>query len=131
MIKFMNSFGKRKSAVAHVMLVEGQGNIIINGRTLFEYVQNNPLRVFYVLSPLILLKLEKCYDLIVKVKGGGLAGQVDAIKLGISRGFYKIGDSVIQRTLQVNSFLTRDARRKERKKYGLRKARKAPQYSKR
>ena len=122
--------GRRKTAVAQVKLTDGSGEITINGKKGVVYLQENAYYMSCVKAPLILLNVEKEYDFIIKVKGGGLLGQAEAIQLGISRA---LCDAVYyyRRKLKKNTLLRRDSRLKERKKYGLKKARKAPQYSKR
>jgi small subunit ribosomal protein S9 len=122
--------GKRKQAVARVFLTSGEGNIIINKIPGEKYLQYNPTYLGNIWEPLKILNLDKQLDIVVLVKGGGLTGQADAIKLGVSRLLCKM-DQQNRPILKPYGFLTRDARIKERKKYGLRKARKAPQYSKR
>ena len=122
--------GKRKQASARVFLVPGDGNIIINKISGDKYLQYNDNYLNLVWSPLEKLNLEKNFDIIVLVKGGGLTGQAQAIQLGLARLLCKM-DKENRPILKPFGFLTRDSRIKERKKYGLRKARKAPQYSKR
>jgi len=122
--------GKRKQAVARVFLVPGEGNIIINNKPGDQYLQYNYTYLNTVWSPLEVLKLEKQFDIIARVQGGGLTGQAAAIQLGVARRLCEL-DKENRPILKPFGFLTRDARIKERKKYGLRKARKAPQYSKR
>ena len=122
--------GKRKQASARVFLVPGDGNIIINKISGDKYLQYNDNYLNLVWSPLEKLNLEKNFDIIVLVKGGGLTGQAQAIQLGLTRLLCKM-DQENRSILKPFGFLTRDSRIKERKKYGLRKARKAPQYSKR
>ena len=122
--------GKRKQASARVFLIPGEGNLIINNVSGDKYLQYNDSYLNLVWSPLQKLSLEKNYDVVVLVKGGGLTGQAEAIQLGIARLLCKM-DSENRSVLKPFGFLTRDSRIKERKKYGLRKARKAPQYSKR
>ena len=122
--------GKRKQAVARVFLIPGEGNLIINKVSGNKYLQYNDSYLNKVWAPLEKLNLEKQFDIIVLVRGGGITGQTEAIQLGVARQLCKIEKS--NRTiLKPFGFLTRDSRIKERKKYGLRKARKAPQYSKR
>ena len=122
--------GKRKQSIARVFLIPGPGNILINDISGEKYLQYNDTYLNIVRAPLIRLNLEKQFDIIVLVKGGGLTGQAKAIQLGVARLLCKI--NVKNRpVLKQKGYLTRDARIKERKKYGLRKARKAPQYSKR
>ena len=122
--------GKRKQAIARVFLVPGEGNLTINKVTGNKYLQYNDTYLNTVWSPLKALNLEKQFDIIVIVTGGGLTGQAQAIQLGVARQLCKL-DNANRAILKPFGFLTRDSRIKERKKYGLRKARKAPQYSKR
>jgi len=122
--------GKRKESVARVFLVPGEGNLIINKDSGNKYLQYNDNYLSTVWAPLKELNLEKQFDIITLVKGGGLTGQAEAIQLGVARQLCKM-DNQNRAILKPFGFLTRDARIKERKKYGLRKARKAPQYSKR
>jgi small subunit ribosomal protein S9 len=121
--------GRRKEAVARVRMIPGTGNFDINGRSLEEYF---PTRVHRMVAqaPLKLLGREKEFDVIATIKGGGIAGQAGAIRLGIARSLLEL-DPELRGQLKAEGFLTRDAREKERRKYGLKKARKAPQYSKR
>ncbi len=122
--------GKRKQATARVFLVPGEGNLIINKVAGEKYLQYNTTYLDKVWDPLKKLNLENQFDIIVLVRGGGLTGQTEAIQLGVARLICKMNPQ--NRTiLKPFGLLTRDARIKERKKYGLRKARKAPQYSKR
>nr|ARW60668.1 ribosomal protein S9 [Polysiphonia sp.] len=122
--------GRRKKSVARVNLVPGSGKLIINGLPGESYLQFSPNYLRISCLPLIILGLEKEYDIYVKAEGGGLTGQADAIRLGLARALCSINpDNRIM--LKSEGLLRRDARNKERKKYGLRKARKAPQYSKR
>ena len=122
--------GKRKQATARVFLIPGEGNLIINKTNGDKYLQYNDTYLNTVWSPLEKLNLEKQFDIVVRVDGGGLTGQAQAIQLGVARLLCKM-DKENRIILKPFGFLTRDARIKERKKYGLRKARKAPQYSKR
>ena len=122
--------GKRKQAIARVFLIPGKGNLIINKVSGNKYLQYNDSYLETVWAPLKVLNLEKQFDIVTLVKGGGLTGQAQAIQLGIARQLCKI-DEQNRPVLKSFGFLTRDSRIKERKKYGLRKARKAPQYSKR
>lgn len=122
--------GKRKQAIARVFLIPGEGNLIINKVSGNKYLQYNDSYLNKVWAPLEKLNLEKQFNIIALVRGGGITGQTEAIQLGVARQLCKIEKS--NRTiLKPFGFLTRDSRIKERKKYGLRKARKAPQYSKR
>jgi small subunit ribosomal protein S9 len=115
--------------VARVRLVPGTGEFDINGRTLEEYF---PTRVHRMVaqSPLRSADREKEFDVIATIKGGGISGQAGAIRLGIARALIDL-DPELRSQMKAEGFLTRDAREKERRKYGLKKARKAPQYSKR
>jgi small subunit ribosomal protein S9 len=122
--------GKRKQAIARVFLIPGEGNLTINKTPGEKYLQYNETYLNTVFSPLEKLNLEKQFDIIAVVTGGGLTGQSDAVQLGIARLLSKM-DRENRIVLKPFGFLTRDSRIKERKKYGLRKARKAPQYSKR
>jgi len=122
--------GRRKQAIARVFLVPGEGNLIINKKSGNKYLQYNDTYLNTVWSPLETLNLEKQFDIVAIVNGGGLTGQAEAIKLGVARRLIEI-DNENRSILKPFGFLTRDSRIKERKKYGLRKARKAPQYSKR
>lgn len=122
--------GKRKQSIARVFLTPGKGNLIINQTNGDKYLQYNQTYLNTVWSPLEKLNLEKQFDILALVNGGGLTGQAQAIQLGISRLLCQI-DPENRKILKQFGFLTRDSRIKERKKYGLRKARKAPQYSKR
>lgn len=125
-----NGTGRRKSAIAQVSLIKGTGQFIINGKPGIEYMQENPSSILSIQAPLELLGLQNNYDTVVKVYGGGLIGQAEAIKLGIARALCTI-EKNYRASLKTKRFLTRDSRCKERKKYGLKKARKAPQFSKR
>ena len=122
--------GKRKQAIARVFLIPGNGNLIINKISGDKYLQYNNSYLNKIWSPLEKLNLEKQFDVVAIVKGGGLTGQTEAIQLGVARLLCSI-EKENRLILKPFGFLTRDARIKERKKYGLRKARKAPQYSKR
>ena len=122
--------GKRKQAIARVFLVPGEGNIVINKVPGEKYLQYNVTYLNNIWAPLKELKLEKQFDIIALVRGGGLTGQTEAIQLGVARLLCQMNQQN-RLVLKPFGFLTRDARIKERKKYGLRKARKAPQYSKR
>lgn len=122
--------GRRKQAVARVFLVPGEGNLIINKVSGEKYLQYNTIYLDKIWDPLKKLNLENQFNIIVIAKGGGLTGQTDAIQLGVARSICQI-DPQHRQILKPFGFLSRDARIKERKKYGLRKARKAPQYSKR
>lgn len=122
--------GKRKQASARVFLIPGKGNLIINKISGSKYLQYNDAYLNMLWSPLEKVNLTQQFDVVALVKGGGLTGQTEAIRLGIARQLSKITPEN-RPDLKSAGLLTRDARIKERKKYGLRKARKAPQYSKR
>ena len=121
--------GRRKSSIARVYLVPGTGNITINKRTLDEYFGLETLKVV-VKQPLVLTETTDKFDVIVNVHGGGYTGQAGAIRHGISRALLEF-DPELRPSLKKAGFLTRDPRMKERKKYGLKAARRAPQFSKR
>jgi small subunit ribosomal protein S9 len=122
--------GRRKQAVARVFLIPGDGNLVINKLSGNKYLQYNDTYLNKVWAPLKELNLEKQFDIIALVKGGGLTGQAESIQLGVARQLCSMNEQN-RPILKPFGFLTRDARITERKKYGLRKARKAPQYSKR
>ncbi|AKG23485.1 30S ribosomal protein S9 [Calothrix sp. 336/3] len=122
--------GRRKSATARVRLVPGSGQLVVNGKPGDNYFQYNANYLGVIKGPLETLGLESEYDILVKAEGGGLTGQSDAIRLGVARALCQL-DPDNRPPLKVEGYLTRDPRAKERKKYGLHKARKAPQYSKR
>ena len=121
--------GRRKKAIARVRLIPGDGKIIINGREIDNYFGLETLKMT-VRQPLALTSLEGRYDVLVNVYGGGLSGQAGAIRHGISRALIK-ADPELRPAVKKAGFLTRDPRMKERKKYGLKAARRAPQFSKR
>jgi len=121
--------GRRKTSVAQVRLIPGEGKVLINKRPLTEYFGKKTLEMV-VKQPLVLTKTEGRYDIMATVKGGGITGQAGAIRLGIARALLK-ADAEMRPSLKRAGFLTRDPRMKERKKYGLKGARRAPQFSKR
>ncbi len=121
--------GRRKSSVARVRIRPGQGNIQINKRTLEEYFPNLEHRNA-VLAPLKQVEAREQYDVVISVSGGGITGQADACKLGIARAL-KLSNPEYDESLRDSGLLTRDGRMKERKKYGLRGARRGTQFSKR
>jgi small subunit ribosomal protein S9 len=125
----MQSTGRRKEAVARVRIRPGTGKITVNKRPIEDYFPSETHRMI-VTEPLRLTTLEETYDVDATMDGGGVSGQAGALRLGIARGLVNI-DEELRTTLKRAGFLTRDAREKESKKYGLKKARKAPQYSKR
>lgn len=122
--------GRRKSSTARVRLVPGNGDININSRNGDHYFNYNPKYIAAIKAPLETLGLENDYDVLVNAHGGGLTGQAEAVRLGVARALCKL-DPENRSPLKIEGYLTRDPRSKERKKYGLRKARKSPQYSKR
>ena len=121
--------GRRKKSIARVRLMQGTGKITVNGKDLGEYFGTEILKVI-VNQPFAVTSTEGKYDVICSVVGGGFTGQAGAIRHGISRALVEANEE-LRPTLKHSGFLTRDPRMKERKKYGLKKARKAPQFSKR
>ena len=121
--------GRRKEAVARVRLRPGTGTITINSRAFDNYFNSATHRQM-VMEPLRLIDAQQTYDIDATIEGGGMAGQAGALRLGISRSLLEI-DEAVRPALKKAGLLTRDSRKKETKKYGLKKARKAPQYSKR
>ncbi|WP_267384688.1 30S ribosomal protein S9 [Cyanobacterium sp. uoEpiScrs1] len=122
--------GRRKSAIARVRLIPGSGGLTVNGKPGNIYFNRIASYIQSIKAPLETLGLENNYDILVTSHGGGLTGQADAVKLGVARALCELAPENRQ-PLKVEGYLTRDPRAKERKKYGLHKARKAPQYSKR
>ena len=122
--------GRRKQAIARVRIVPGSGVITVNGRSFEDYFPNK-LHQQLVKDPFTVLNLTDAYDVIARISGGGPSGQAGALRLGIARSLNGIDEENNRATLKKAGFLSRDARIKERKKAGLKKARKAPQYSKR
>ncbi|MCL2548149.1 MAG: 30S ribosomal protein S9 [Symbiobacteriaceae bacterium] len=121
--------GRRKSSVARVRLVPGSGKITINGRDIEDYFGLATLKLI-VRQPLVLTEMQNKVDVLCRVHGGGISGQAGAIRHGIARALTSV-DIELRPTLKKAGFLTRDQRMKERKKYGLKAARRAPQFSKR
>ena len=121
--------GRRKSSVARVRLVPGNGQIIVNGKDSKDYFQKKTLEMI-IRQPLVLTETEGRFDVLVNAHGGGTTGQAGAVRLGIARALLK-ADIEYRPVLKKAGFLTRDPRMKERKKYGLKGARRAPQFSKR
>ena len=129
--------GRRKRSVAQIRMTAGKGNITVNGKDVNEYMPFATL-VMDLKQPLVLTNNENTFDITVKVNGGGFSGQAGAIRLAIAKALVEYDkdadqtrDDAYRKVLKVNGFLTRDPRVKERKKYGLKKARRAPQFSKR
>lgn len=120
--------GRRKSSIARVYISKGKGKITVNGKPVDEYFPFATL-VLDLKQPLALLGVEEGYDIEASVSGGGFTGQAEAVRLGIARALLEAGED--RSTLKKGGMLTRDARAKERKKYGLKAARRAPQFSKR
>lgn len=128
--KYFYGLGRRKSATAQVRLVPGKGKLTINNKPAAEYLSNNKTMLAEITDPLALINKQSDYDTTVVVKGGGVAGQVDAIKLGIAKAI-TTAFADLRPVLKKADMLSRDPREKERKKYGLRSARKREQFSKR
>ena len=124
-----SAIGRRKSSVAKVTITPGKGIITVNGKSVNDYMPYETL-VMDLVQPLELVDAREKYDINVVVKGGGFSGQTGAIRLGITRALM-LANAENRPTLKANGMVTRDARIKERKKYGLKKARRAPQFSKR
>jgi small subunit ribosomal protein S9 len=127
-VQYMGT-GRRKKSIARVRLVPGSGQVTINKRDIKDYFGLETL-ILVVNQPLVLTNTKNAYDVLVNVHGGGLSGQAGAIRHGISRALLK-ADETLRGELKKAGFLTRDPRMKERKKYGLKKARRSPQFSKR
>ena len=135
--KYYAGTGHRKTSIARVKLIPGKGKITINGRDVEDYFPNKIL-IMDLKQPLDLTNTTELYDVVCDVKGGGLTGQAGAIRLGITRALLEAdkttpadSDNSFRKVLKAAGFITRDARKKERKKPGLKKARRAPQFSKR
>ena len=129
-VKYYYGTGRRKHSVARVRVYPGSGNITINGRSIDEYFGLETLKVV-VKQPLALTETTEKFDVLVNVHGGGYTGQAGAIRHGISRALLEVDSEEYRPLLKKAGFLTRDPRMKERKKYGLKAARRAPQFSKR
>lgn len=127
--RFTEGIGRRKTSIARVRISAGKGDFLVNGKKPSEYF-HTPRFFAYAMSPLEKLKLPDKYNVSVKVSGGGLRAQADAVRLGLSRAFV-IKTPDLRMRLRKLGFLTRDSRKVERKKYGLKKARRAPQWAKR
>lgn len=128
--KYTYGLGRRKSATARARLFDGKGSVTINGKTAEAYLSGNKTLLAEITDPLALVGKRNDYDVTIMVSGGGLSGQVDAIKLAIAKTI-ALANSDLRSTLKKADFLKRDSREKERKKYGLRSARKREQFSKR
>lgn len=127
--QIVGATGRRKEAVARVRLIPGSGQFKLNGRPLEDYFPRPVLRMV-VTEPLRLTNTIDAYDIVARIEGGGMSGQAGALRQGIARALIE-ADPTLRSELKRKGLLTRDARIKERRKYGLKKARKAPQYSKR
>ena len=128
-VRYYYAVGRRKTANAQVRLYPGEGKIVINNKPLEEYF-TRPVDLITVMAPLKAAGMEDKLNVTVVVKGGGITGQAGAVAHGLARALVKM-DEDLRPVMRKNGFLTRDARMKERKKYGLKRARKAPQYTKR
>jgi small subunit ribosomal protein S9 len=129
--RYLYGTGRRKSAVARVRMYPGSGSITVNGKEMTDYFGGRGLLHVIVLQPLELTEKTSQYDIVVKVVGGGTSGQAGAVRHGIARELARSEEEELRGPLKRAGFLTRDARVKERKKVGLKRARKAPQYTKR
>lgn len=127
---YFYGLGRRKSATARARLYAGKGNVTINDKPAAEYLSDNKTLLAEITDPLALVGKQKDFDVTIRVQGGGFAGQVDAIKLAIAKAL-TTAHSDLRSTLKKADLLKRDSREKERKKYGLRSARKREQFSKR
>jgi small subunit ribosomal protein S9 len=127
---FHSGTGRRKTSVARVRLIDGEGEIVVNGRSLYEHF-GNAVSEADIRMPFRVTGTEGRYNAMVKVEGGGVTGQAGAIRHGIARALLEVDREAYRAPLRQNGLLTRDPRMKERKKYGLKRARKAPQYTKR
>lgn len=128
--KYVYGLGRRKSATARARLYKGKGEVTINEKPALEYLSGNKTLLAEVTDPLALVNKQKEFDITIRVSGGGLSGQVDAIKLAVAKAL-TLEHAGLRSILKKAEFLKRDPREKERKKYGLRSARKREQYSKR
>lgn len=127
---YFYGLGRRKSATARARLLKGKGNVTINGKSAEDYLDGNKTLLAEITDPLALVGKQKDFDVTVVVRGGGVSGQVDAIKMAVAKAI-TVGAPDLRGTLKKAELLRRDPREKERKKYGLRSARKREQYSKR
>ncbi len=127
--EFFRGTGRRKESVARVRIYPGTGDVTVNNRPLDNYFPNRRHRI-EALAPLVHLELKGNYNVVAKIEGGGMSGQAGALRLGIARALVE-SDETLRGELKKGGYLTRDARIKERKKYGLKGARKRPQFSKR
>ena len=127
---FYQGTGRRKTSVARVRLIPGEGEVVVNGRSLEEHF-GNAVNLGEILMPFRVTGTEGRYNAMIKVEGGGVTGQVGAVRHGIARALLELDPEGHRLALRQAGLLTRDPRMKERKKYGLKRARKAPQYTKR
>ncbi len=127
---YFYGLGRRKAATARARLYKGKGTVTINDKPAIDYLNGNKTMAAEITDPLALVNKQKEFDITIRVQGGGVAGQVDAIKLAIAKAL-TTAHSDLRSTLKKAEFLKRDSREKERKKYGLRSARKREQFSKR
>ena len=127
---FYQGTGRRKTSVARVRLIAGEGEVVVNGRSLEEHF-GNAVNLGEIMMPFRVTGTEGRFNAMIKVEGGGVTGQAGAIRHGIARALLEIDDAANRVPLRQAGLLTRDPRMKERKKYGLKRARKAPQYTKR
>ena len=127
---FFSGTGRRKTSIARVRLIQGEGEVVVNGRSLEEHF-GNAVNLTEILMPFRVTGTEGRYNAMIKVEGGGYQGQAGAIRHGIARALLSVDPDGSRLPLRQAGFLTRDPRMKERKKYGLKRARKAPQYTKR
>ena len=127
---FFYGTGRRKTSIARVRLLAGEGEVVVNGRSLDEHF-GNAVNQAEILMPFRVTGTEGRYNAMIKVEGGGYTGQAGAIRHGIARALLEVDDAANRVPLRQAGLLTRDPRMKERKKYGLKRARKAPQYTKR
>ena len=128
--RYYQGTGRRKTAVARVRLFPGTGELVVNGRSAQEFFGARELLHYTINSPLLLTNMQDAFNVLVKVRGGGNSGQAQAVRHGIARALLD-SDETLRPVLKKAGFLTRDPRMKERKKAGLRRARKAPTYTKR
>lgn len=127
---YYSAVGRRKQSVAVVKILKGQGKITVNSKDAKDYFQSNESYIYNIKAPLELLSKAGEYDIEAKVEGGGLNGQAESVRLGVARALVELSDD-FRSSLKKHGYLTRDPRKKERKKPGLKKARKASQFSKR
>jgi small subunit ribosomal protein S9 len=127
---FFYGTGRRKSSVARVRLYQGSGKVTVNGRSIDDYFGLDTLKAI-VRQPLVLTGTDERFDVVCTVTGGGFTGQAGAVRHGIARALLQYDSENLRQTLKKTGLLTRDPRMKERKKYGLKAARRAPQFSKR